>query len=570
MLKKLFSKIKDGSLRSMLRELFWVLRSSREYKWEILWYTVLGLVGIAMSLGAGILSKHIIDAVTGFDSSAILPAAVCYLAMQLLRIGMNAMASHINASIRVRSEQRLRSRVFDKIMTADWESVSAFHSGDLLSRVEGDVSAVSASILGWLPDLTTRLTQFVGTFCVILYYDPTLALLALLSAPVTVLMSGFVMKKLREHTKTMRAVSAKALSFNEESFQNIQSIKAFGLTGQYSRRLRDVQNEYKDARLRYSRFHVTTTAVLGLAGTAVSIACFGWSVYRLWSGHITYGTMTLFLQLAGTLAASFGALSKMVPEMINAATCAGRIMTLFDLPDEDHSGAEEARNFAEKAKTVTVRGENLSYAYAGGENVLENVSFTANPGEIVAIIGPSGQGKTTLLRLLLGIIAPKEGSLTLDSGDLSLSVSPGTRPLFAYVPQNSTVFSGTVASNLRMLNENATDEELWSALEQAQAADFVRELPKGLYSPVGEQGNGFSQGQIQRLMLARALLSNAPVLLLDEATSALDAQTEERVLRAITQESRRRTCILTTHRQSLLPMCHKIYRIEGKNIEQIQ
>ncbi len=570
-IRKFRQKIKDGSAREILSELAWIARYSLRYKGAMVWYIFLGIFGVAMSLYAGVVSKRIIDAVTGYRHTGLKVAAASYIAMQLLRVVSNSLCARINAGIRVKVEHRIRSDVYRAIMDTDWEALTAYHSGDVLSRVEGDVNTVTSSVLSWAPDLITRLVQFAAIFSLILHYDATLAALALISAPVTVVMSAFLMKRLRLHAQKMRAVSAKVTAFNEESFQNIQAIKSFGLTDLYNLRLQKVQGEYRDARLRYNKFHVNTTAVLSLTGIVVTIACFGWSVMRLWKGHISYGTMTLFLQLASSLSATFTALVRMVPDMIGGATAAGRIMDLTSLPREDRSGDGAAHAFHEKhpVSGVSVEAAGLTYGYHSSETVLRQIDFVAKPGEMVAIVGASGEGKTTLLRLLLGVVRPQGGELTVTDGEERLPISPSTRRLFAYVPQNCTLFSGTVAENLRLMKQDATDEELWQALEMACADGFIRALPKGLESPVAEQGGGFSQGQLQRLMLARAFLAQVPVLLLDEATSALDMQTEEKVLRNFAQGCRERTCIITTHRQGVLKQCHRVYRIAEKAVEEV-
>ncbi len=569
--RKVQQKIKDGSARELLSELRWIASYSMRYKVAMVWYICLGIFGVAMGLYAGVVSKRIIDAAVGYRYTHLKAAAVTYIAMQLLKVASNSLCARINAGIRVKVEHRIRSDVYAAIMDTDWQSLTAYHSGDVLSRVEGDVNTVTSGVLSWVPDLFTRLVQFVAIFALILHYDPTLAALALISAPVTVVMSAFLMKRLRVHARQMRTVSAKVTAFNEESFQNIQAIKAFGLTDAYNLRLQEVQGEYRDARLSYNKFHVNTTAVLSLSGILVTIACFGWSVMRLWRGHISYGTMTLFLQLASSLSATFTALVRMVPDMIGGATAAGRIIDLTSLPREDRSGDEKAKAFHEKhpVSGVAVVANAVTYGYDEEETVLEDVSFHAASGEMVAIVGASGEGKTTLLRLLLGVVRPQGGSLTLTDGTQQVEISPSTRRLFAYVPQNCTLFSGTVAENLRLMRPQATDEELWQALEMACADGFIRTLPKGLYSPVAEQGGGFSQGQLQRLMLARAFLAQVPVLLLDEATSALDGETEAKVLENFARGCQGRTCIVTTHRQGVLRHCHRIYRVRDRQMQEI-
>ena len=569
-LKRIWQKIKEGKLRQVLSELAWIYGYGKRYRSAVTWYIFLGVLGTGMSLMASVLSKNIVDVVTGFHTGALAPAAVFYVSMQLARIGINAWTGRISAKIEVKVDQEIRAEVYDKIMEADWQAMSQYHSGDLLNRMDNDVASVSSSVLGWLPDLVTRLVQFLGALGIILYYDPTRAGLALLSAPVTLVVSRTLMGRMRQYSRQVREVSSQVMMFHEESFQNIQVIKSFGLGGLYSRKLRQVQEDYRQVKLAYNKFSVAASALMSLVGTAVSVACFGWGVYRLWGNYITYGTMILFLQMAGSLSASFGALVKLVPSAISAATAAGRIMAVTELPREDRSQDKEAWELLEenRADGIRVETRDLVFRYQDGDVVLDGANFYADPGEIVALVGPSGEGKTTMLRLLLGIVRPQAGyvAVTGQRTGQSLTASASTRPFFAYVPQGNTMFAGTVAENLRVMAQEAGEEDLWRVLDLACAGEFVRKLPQGLDTKLKEGGGSLSSGQVQRLSIARALLADAPVLLLDEATSALDVATERKVLRNVLQAQAHKTVIVTTHRPSVLNICNRVYQIANRRI----
>ena len=567
-LKKVIRKIQEGALREMIRELHWIYQYGLKYKGSILWYMFLGMFGIATGLAGSVMSKYIIDAVTGYDSGRLVPIAIAYVSLQIFTIGCRAWSSLLSEQIDIKVDQEIRADVYDKIMDADWEALSQYHSGDLLNRVDNDVSKVSGSVLGWVPDFVTRSLQFFGTLGIILYYDPTLALLALISAPITILVSRSISKRLREYNKKIRNISSDVMVFNEESFQNVQLIKSFGLTELYKRKLREVQESYKKIRLDYNRFHVASSSGMSLASSVVTMVCFGWGVYRLWTGHISYGTMTLFLQLASSLSMSFSGLVYMVPSAISAATAAGRLMSVTQLPKEEYLCEEEAKELIRSKKAIEVRADEISFQYNTGKQVLEKASFVAKPGEIVAIVGPSGEGKTTMLRILLGLVSAWEGTVTVGAAnEEAIPISAATRGLFSYVPQDNMMFAGNIAENLRVMKEDATEEELNEALRKACAYEFVHKIPTGLQSPIYENGGGFSEGQIQRLAIARALLSDAPVLLFDEATSALDVATERKILRNILDRSSDKTCIITTHRPSVLSMCDRIYRISDCRME---
>ena len=565
-IKKVIRKIKDGMLQEMYEETKWMYTYAKKYKFQIVFYIFLGVLTTVMGLASSVGSKYLIDAVTGQDSGNIALIALFIVAMGLFSIGINAITTMISARINIKVNNEIQAEVFDKILVADWISMKEFHSGDLLNRLNGDVNTVASSILSWIPSLITRSAQFFGILAIILYYDPTMAVIALGSAPVMLIVSKTLMKKMRDYNKRMRQVSSDVMSFNEESFQNIQSIKAFDLVGLFSKRLRDVQQNYKDVFLDYNKFSVYTSSFMSVVGMFVAYACFGWGVYRLWTGHITFGTMTLFVQLSGQLSSSFKSIVSLVPSAISATTSAGRIMEFFKIKDESELEDDKAKLIQNntQGKGLSVVLDDVEFSYNENKTVFKHADIVANPGEIVALVGPSGEGKTTMIRLLLGLINTKSGNASIrDINGVSCKISSATRRFFAYVPQGNTIFSGTIAENMRMVKQDATDAEIVEALKAACAYDFVNRLPDGINSKVGERGSGFSEGQAQRLSIARALIRKSPILLLDEATSALDVFTERQVLRNIMNMGYARTCIVTTHRPSVLTMCDKVYKIDS-------
>ena len=564
-IKDLIEKIKNGMLKEMYIEGKWIAKYIYKYKWGVVFYIFLGILGTILGLISSVFSKNLIDAVTGHDSENIGVIIATIIGMGLGSIILEAVTGRISAKINIKVGNEIRADIYDKIINTDWESMSSFHSGDLLTRLTGDATTVADSVLGWIPNLITKLVQFICIFAVIMYYDPTMAVLSLLSAPITILVSKSLMLKMRKFNKASREISSEMMAFNEETFQNLQSIKAFNLINVFSNRLRGVQEKAKKVGLEYNKFSIYTYCFMSVVGMIVYYSCFGWGVYRLWTGHITYGTMTLFLQLSSKLSSSFSDLINVVPSAIGATTAAGRIMEVVELPRENIKDDSIVDTMCSNLDDngISVKVEDGYFKYLNSEKVvLDNANIEANPSEIIALVGPSGEGKSTMMRILLGLTNLKSGKATLkDESGLNCHISASSRKLMAYVPQEKTMFSGTIAENMRMVKIDATDDEIINALKDACAYDFVEKLPEGIYSSIGERGLGFSEGQNQRLSIARALLRNSPILLLDEATSALDVDTERRVLKNIMESNKKRTCIVTTHRPSVLNMCDMVYRI---------
>ena len=296
----------------------------------------------------------------------------------------------------------------------------------------------------------------------------------------------------------------------------------------------------------------------------------GWCIFRLFTGAIDIGTMVLFIQLSSYLSSSISSLISSVPTVISATVSAGRIISVLNLPREEEDESLAAREIADFGEAPEIEFRDVSFGYKNGGKVFSEVNLTVAPGEFAAFVGPSGGGKTTLLRLLLGLVKPQSGKATLSAKGKTTEISSVTRRIFTYVPQEKAMFSGTVAEMLRLFSPEATDEEINAALKAACAYDFVAALPEGINTPLGERGAGFSEGQNQRLAIARAVLRKAPVLLLDEATSALDLETERRVLENITALCRGKTLIVMTHRESVLPLCDSVYRISGGKVEKVR
>lgn len=565
----LLSRWKEGTFSEIIDDWKWIFGYSARYKGAIAFYVLLGIFSTSMGLISSVASKYMIDIITGYDTNRLWVMIIIMVGGSLFSLAFNSIISRISTRLSIDINNDIQADIFDKIVDADWLALNQYSNGDILNRFNGDINTVSSNAISWLPTIIIAVYNFAATFCVILYYDWIMALIALGTAPVMLLLSRFMIKKQRDYSKKVREMSSDLMSFEVEAFYNFDTIKSFGVASQYSRKMRWWQKKYRNISLKYNMFTIKTNVLLSLMGMIVQFITFGYCLFRLWTHDITYGTMTLFMQQRSNLSTAFNNAVSIIPSFLNSSVSAHRIRELVELPREVHiPESEELDRLAEQGFEVGMEG--VDFSYVEGNRVITESSFLASPGEIVALVGPSGEGKTTMIRLILGLIRPESGEVKLRAADgKEIMMNAETRHLFAYVPQGNTIISGTIAENMRIVKEDATDGEIIEALKTACAWDFVEKMPDQINSSVGERGKGLSEGQAQRIAIARAVLRNSPVLLLDEATSALDVITERQVLKNIVQQHPNKTCIVTTHRPSVLNLCQRVYRVMETKVTEL-
>lgn len=570
--KRIIQRIREGRLKQLTGEILWMYAYVRRYWLLIAVYVLLGASGSVLGLGTSVVSKDLVDAVTGVNSRGIVQVACLYVGVGVGQIFVNAVKSRLSLKVRLKVTNEIRADIYEQVLRTNWESLAKYRSGDLLYRVNGDAGMVANTILTFLPNVVTTLISFGGAFLIVIKNDPWMALIALLGAPVSFLTSRYSAKRMRQFQRDNQNVASDRTVFDQETFQNLQFIKAFGMLDRVTEKFHRIQQESVDVALRQNKFQQYMTITTSLVGQAVGYACYGFAAFRLWQGQISYGTMTMFVSMAASLRGSFSGILNLAPMVIRAGISAERIMEIIGLPRDSMEDKEEAEEIRKQSreKGVYVHMENVDFAYEEDKWIYQGADFRAEPGEIVALIGPSGQGKTTTLNLILGLYHPKKGTIRVGNpGGNELRASSSTRCLFSYIPQGNTMFSGTIADNMRMVKPEASDEEIRSALEAACAWEFVGKLEHGMDTEVRERGTRFSEGQKQRLSIARALLADAPVMILDEATSALDVATERRVLRSIIRKEPNRTVIVAAHRPSVFSMCSRVYKVGGSRITEL-
>lgn len=566
----LLNKLDDGTFSDFFEDWKWIFSYSRKYTKVIICYTIIGIISSTLGLVSSVASKYMIDIITGYQFEKLWLVAVIMVSSMVVSLLFTSLVNRYSTKLSIYVNNDMQADIFDRIIDADWLSISQFENGDILNRFNNDVNTVASNAVSWLPNLIIYVYSIAATLAVILYYDATMALIALLSAPILLLSGRYLMRKNSEYRRKVLEVNSKLMNYEVETFYNFDTIKSFGVMEHYSKGLRGWQERFKQTNLAYNLFTIKTNIGMSVLSAGVSFLAFGYCLFRLWTGDILYGTMTLFLEQRSKLSNQFSNLVRIIPGMLNSAVSARRIRELVELPREVHMPEQSERMRQAAQHGFTVQLEHVNFAYIQEHRVLTDSNFIASPGEIVALVGPSGEGKTTMLRMILGLLHPNQGTAQLVTQDgETVPIHADTRRYFSYMPQGNTLMSGTIADNLRVVKENATEEEIKQALETACAWEFVQKMPDGIHSLLGTRGRGVSEGQAQRISIARAVLRDAPILLLDEATSALDVATERQVLRNIMHRHPNKTCIVTTHRPSVLNLCQRIYRVIDTKVTQL-
>lgn len=535
----------------------WLMSYTKPYLGRIILVMSLGILATVIQLLLALVSKKVIDNAT--SNNPIVVFIVVYIVLLLTTQVVNVISTLVSTMLVERFSFGIRRQIYEKIINSYWMNVKKYHTGDLMTRLTSDAGNVADGIIGTLPSIITLAIELILVFVTLFYYSPLLAVLALTVAPVAAIVAWALGKKMKRLQIKVQESEAAYRSFMQESLANLLIVKSFANEDYFSNRFARLREERFTWVFKKTKLSLASSTVMGVTFQLGYIAAFAYGAIQVSMNIITYGTMSIFLTLVNRVQGPIIELSQKIPRIVSIFASAGRIIELQNMP------LEEKKPLQIEKKNISMDIANLTFGY-DSENVLENISLNLASGEFVGIVGESGIGKTTLIRLVMAFMENYEGSITFKDEHGNISVNnPAIREYISYVPQGNTLFSGTIRENIRMGNINATEEEMIEAMKLASAYDFVMELPRGIDTVIGERGHGISEGQAQRIAIARAFVRKSPFLILDEATSSLDEETEKNVIKGLQQLNPKPTCIIITHRRSILEYCDREIKLKDKH-----
>lgn len=541
---------------STKRLFFWLWRNSRGARKQAAINTGIGLLDVACQLLWVLACKHAIDIATGINEGSLAVTGIVIAALMLAQITSRAASRWIHAVTGNKVRNRMRRDVFARLLRCDWLHLQRHHTGDLINRLEGDVSAITTLTTEVIPAAVVAATQLFASFVLLFTMSPLLSIAIFIILPICLAISRVYVKKMRRLNRDVRDSDSRIQSVLQESLQHKELIKSLEQNDSTEQQLSQLQNRLQDQVTSRTKFSLGAYSLIQLGFAAGYVIAFLWGADSLRDGIITYGTMAAYLQLVGLIQRPTMDLSHYIPGIVSSLTAAERLYELEDIPVERQGEAVMLDS------TAGVRFKNVTFRYNEDKRfILNDFTFDFPPNSSTAIVGETGAGKTTLIRLLIALINPQSGSIELYNKKERYEASTLTRRNFVYIPQGNSLVSGTIRENLLMGNPKATEEDIRRALHIA-CAEYVLELPEGIDSPITEKGGGLSEGQAQRIAVARSILRPGSILILDEITSALDESTEKEMLKRLTQSQIGKTLIFVTHRPAVMEYCSQVLRIE--------
>lgn len=533
----------------------WLWRAWRGNRLQAIINASLGLLSVVVSLSQVWAVKHAIDVASHAVEGSLYWAVALMGGLILCDFAINISAVWVRNILGIKAQNRMQQKMLDRILRSEWQGRERLHSGDVINRLEKDVGNVVVFLTETIPSTVSTLALFLGAFFYLFSMDKLLSVVIIVMLPIFILFSKLYINRMRFLTREVRDSDSKVQSVLQETVQNRMIIKTLESDSMMVDKLENTQSELRQKVVKRTAFSVFSNLILNFGFALGYLIAFLWSAMRMSAGTLTFGGMTAFLQLVNKIQGPARSLTRLVPQFVGVFTVAERLMELEENP------LEEQGDPLLMEAPCGIRFNDVSFAYEKEEGqVINHLSFDFKPGSCTAILGETGAGKTTLVRMILALIRPQGGEVAIYNGKDSATLSPRHRCNLVYVPQGNTLLSGTIRENLRLGRVTATDEEMENALQLA-CADFVKDLPQGLDNPCSESGGGLSEGQAQRIAIARALLREGSVMLFDEATSALDPETERRLLQNILA-NHDKTIIFITHRPAVVDYCDQVLHVE--------
>ena len=532
----------------------WLWNAWRGNQLQAILNATIGLLSVGVGLGQVWAVKHAIDVASRTVSGNIYWAVGWMAVLILSDFALTIAGTWVRNILGIKAQNRMQQRLLDRLLKAVWRGRNHHHSADILNRLEFYVSTVVTFLTETIPNTLSVLAMFLGAFFYLFSMDKILALIVIAIFPLFLAVSKIYVGRMRHLTREVRDSDSKVQSVMQETIQHRMLIKTLESNEAMVERLENIQSELRYRVVKRTKFSVFSNVVINFGFAFGYLVAFLWAALRMSAHTLSFGGMTAFLQLVNKIQGPARNLTKLVPAFVSVFTAAERLMEL----EEDPLEAQGAPIYIKAP--CGIRLNNLCYAYEDGKDkVIDNLSFDFKPGSCTAILGETGAGKTTLVRMILALVQPQSGQIEIYHGSTHQTLSPLHRCNFVYVPQGNTLMSGTIRENLRLGKLDATDEEMLHALH-VSCADFVNDLPEGLNTLCSEQGGGLSEGQAQRIAIARSLLRNRSVMLFDEATSALDPDTERQLLHNILS-THDKTILFITHRPAVIDYCDHTLKI---------
>ena len=535
----------------------WLWHSMRGIRWNMTLRIVIGTGQVGLALLMVWLSRMFIDETirTGTDKE-VFWMVTCLALTVVGGVILRQTNYYMMTLAGVYQSNVLRLRLFSSLFHRQLFDDKTLHSGDVSSRLAKDIETVSTVTTDNLPQIAITMIQLFGSFMLMHWFDARLAWALVVATPVAIVFGKLVARRLRQMTLDIRENESRIQMQVQETMEHNAVLRSLGSEQWVTEKLDTMQQRLRGNIIRRTRFIVITRLVMGCTFGLGYLIAFIWGGFGLRNGTITFGVMTSFLQLVGMIQHPILQLLNLIPGVIHASASIDR---LDELEHTDQQLTNHSSPLSIEA--LGIRLENVSFQYAKGDRViLNNFSHDFKPGSKTAIMGETGIGKTTMFRLLLGFIQPSSGKISIYKNGQEELVSPETRANFVFVPQGNTLMSGSIRYNLQLAKPDVTDEELQAVLHTA-CADFVQELPEGLNTELGERGSGLSEGQAQRIAIARGLLCPGTILLLDEISSSLDEQTEQELYQRLFATCKEKTMLFITHRSTIGTLCDDMIRL---------